>query len=124
MPELLHLAFFWLLASFAIQLFQIYRSVIFTIAWTSLGRRSVVIRWHMRIIRIWQILINDCIISILAFACYLRYETDWCEGIQAANLLMCNLPKLVMEKHFHHYICIQHCSYFFYWCDVILSDTR
>ena len=64
--------------------------------------RTAAIRWHMIIIRIWQILFHYCILSMLAFAGYLRHETDRWDGIQAVdNLLLRNLPKLVM-KHFNH----------------------
>lgn len=91
MPELLHLAFSGWLASFPIQLLEIYRSVSFLMA------RTAAIRWHMRIIRIWQILVNYCVLSLLALG-NLRHETDKWESIQAvANLLMCNLPKWFME---------------------------
>ena len=56
--------------------------------------------WHMIIIKVQQIgpSVCSCILSMLAFAGYLRYETDKWEGTQPfATLLKPNFPKWIME---------------------------
>lgn len=47
--------------------------------------RTLAIRWHMRTIRIWEILVNYCILSMLAFEGYMRHETDRWQCIQAVS---------------------------------------
>ena len=75
----------WLDASFTTQLFQLYRSASCTMA------QTMAIRWHMRIIRIWQIWVNSCILSMLAFVGGKAYNTD------CHVLLMHNFPKWILE---------------------------